>query len=134
MRIMIDANVLVSGLLFSHSQVSTILEYIARNHQLVISSYVLEEFKAVVVRKFSHRIGEADALLEKLSYELVYTPDAPEPGIFFIRDAADYPVLYTAILEGVDVLVTGDKDFADAETDVPEILTPRQFMDLYMQR
>jgi predicted nucleic acid-binding protein len=37
--------------------------------------------------------------------------------LFEIRDMMDYPVLYTAIIEDVDVLVTGDKDFADVEVE-----------------
>ena len=38
----------------------------------------------------------------------------------------DYPVLYTAILEDVDILVTGDSDFEDVGVDKPEILTPAE--------
>ncbi|MDD3336555.1 MAG: hypothetical protein PHI98_13745 [Eubacteriales bacterium] len=47
--------------------------------------------------------------------------------MFKIRDMNDYPVLYTAILENVDVLITGDKDFADLSIEKPEILTPAAF-------
>lgn len=37
-------------------------------------------------------------------------PDTLEEGLFNIRDIKDYPVLYTAIIENVDILITGDKD------------------------
>ena len=43
----------------------------------------------------------------------------------------DYPVLYTAIHEDVDILISGDKDFAEIYLERPEILTPAQFMEKY---
>ncbi len=49
-----------------------------------------------------------------------------------IRDAKDYPVLYTAIIENVDILITGDKDFADIDIEKPEIMTPAEFMEEYL--
>ena len=41
------------------------------------------------------------------------------------------PVLYTAIAEDVDVLVTGDKDFGDVEIERPDILTPSEFIERF---
>jgi len=48
-----------------------------------------------------------------------------------MRDEYDYPILSTAILEDVDILITGDKDFAVVDIDRPEILTPSQFLRKY---
>lgn len=42
----------------------------------------------------------------------------------------DYPVLYTAIREDLDVQFSGDKDFSDVNVERPEILTPAQFRPL----
>lgn len=39
-----------------------------------------------------------------MNYEYVYTPDKFDETLFEIRDTKDYPVLYTAILEDVDLL------------------------------
>ena len=44
----------------------------------------------------------------------------------------DYPVLYTAIIEEVDLLVTGDKDFSDIDIGKPEIMSPAQFMERFL--
>lgn len=41
-------------------------------------------------------------------------------------------MLYTAIVENVDVLITGDKDFASVEVEKPEILTPAEFIAKYL--
>lgn len=41
-------------------------------------------------------------------------------------------MLYTAIMEDVDVLVTGDKDFSDIDVERPEIMTPVEFMEQFI--
>ena len=132
MRIMVDTNVIISGLLYPNSPMNSIMTYIMDQHKLLISSYVLTEFKDVIRRKFPSSISETDELLSKMNYELVYTPDTMDLEVFSVRDAADYPVLYTAIVENVDILVTGDKDLINVDIKTPIILTPRQLMDLYM--
>lgn len=87
--------------------------------------------REVVRRKFPAKETAIDNLLSHMSYELVYTPQHMEEGLFSIRDEKDYPVLYTAIVESVDILITGDKDFAGIEIDKPEILTPSGFLELH---
>ena len=69
--------------------------------------------------------------MSQLPYELVYTPTQPKPGLFEIRDERDYPVLYSAITEDVDVFVTGDKDFDELELERPEIISPTGFLVKY---
>ena len=132
MRIMVDTNVLVSALLFPDSRVSRALEGIVAGHTLVLASFVIDELRDVVERKFPNRASAIDRLLEKMSYETAYTPREPEPGLFEIRDAKDYPVLYTAMTNGVDILVTGDRDFAEVRVEMPRIMTPAQFADEYL--
>lgn len=100
-------------------------------HQLVLSSYIVEELKDVVKRKFPNKVRVVDTLLAKMNYEYVYTPDILDETLFEIRDVKDYPVLYTAILEDVDILVTGDSDFSDVKVERPEILTPAEFVERY---
>ena len=132
MRVMVDTNVLVSALLFPAAPVGRTLEGIVSGHTLVLASFVIEELRAVVERKFPDKAMAVDRLLEKLSYETVYTPSHPKPGLFEIRDMKDYPVLYTAMTNGVDILVTGDKDFAEVQVDMPRIMTPAQFCGEYL--
>ncbi|MCD7834709.1 MAG: hypothetical protein LUH00_12100 [Lachnospiraceae bacterium] len=47
-------------------------------------------------------------------------------------DVKDYPVLYTAIMENVDILITGDKDFLGIDIEKPEIMTPKNFTEKYL--
>ena len=91
----------------------------------MLSSYVVEELKSVVRRKFPKREADIERLLFLMSFEYVYTPDEIDQELFEIRDVKDYPVLFTAIIEDVDVLITGDKDFSDIVIEKPEIvITP----------
>ena len=105
---------------------------ILKDHRLVLPSYVIEELKAVVQRKFEGRSADLDHFLTVLPFEYVYTPDEMDEGLFEIRDEMDYPVLYSAIVEDVDILITGDKDFADIDIEKPEILTPNEFVSKYV--
>lgn len=128
---MVDTNVLISLLVFSSKKMNQMMECIFMEHQLVLSSYIVEELKDVVRRKFPDKVGVVDTLLAKMNYEYVYTPDILDETLFEIRDLKDYPVLYTAVLEDVDILVTGDNDFSDVDVDKPEILTPAEFVERY---
>jgi putative PIN family toxin of toxin-antitoxin system len=132
MRVMLDTNVLVSLLLFPNERMNAMMERIFSEHELILSSFVVSELKDVVRRKFPAKARVVDRLLSKMSYSLVYTPDEMDEAVFDIRDTKDYPVLYTAIIEDVDIFVTGDKDFADIEIEKPVILTPADFMAQYL--
>ena len=128
---MVDTNVLISLLVFSSKKMPLMMECIFIKHQLVLSSYIVDELKDVVRKKFPDKVGVVDMLLAKMNYEYVYTPDILDETLFEISDAKDYPVLYTAILEDVDILVTGDGDFRDVDVDKPEILTPAEYVERY---
>lgn len=51
--------------------------------------------------------------------------------LFEIRDDNDYIILHTAIIEDIDILITGDKDFAAVDIERPEILTPSEYLAKY---
>jgi len=131
MRIAIDTNILISAILFPNSSMNELIKVIAEKHNLILSSFVIEELMGVVQRKFAGKEAAVDRFLSKFPYEMVYTPKEVRQDLFQIRDEKDYPILYTAIIEDVDVLITGDRDFADIEIEKPEILTPAQFLEKY---
>lgn len=129
---MLDTNVLIAVLLFPGTRMDSMMECIFTKHQLVLSSYVVDELKSVVKRKFPKRELAINKLLMMMSFEYVYTPNEIERGLFAIRDIKDYPVLYTAMIEDIDILITGDKDFSDIDIEKPEILSPTEFMEKYL--
>lgn len=131
MRVMIDTNVLLSALLFPGQRMNALMDKITTEHQLVLSSYVIDKLMNVTRRRFKGKEEAVDLLLSQLLYELVYTPRQPEPGLFEIRDEKDYPVLYAAITENVDVFITGDRDFDGLGLEKPEIISPAGFLEKY---
>ena len=70
--------------------------------------------------------------MTNLPFEFVYTPDNIDKDKYpALRDIDDVPVLATAIIEDVDVLLTGDKDFENLGLERPAILTPARFVQLH---
>ena len=131
MRVMLDTNVLISVIIFKSKVMTDMMSIVLTKHRLVLSSYVIEELKQVVARKFEGKSRALEEFLSALPYEFVYTSDLMDQELFTIRDPADYPVLYSAITEDVDILITGDKDFADVDVEKPEIVTPAEFVEKY---
>ena len=134
MRVMLDTNVLISAFVFDSFRMNKVIENIIYENKLILSSYVVDELKLVVEKKFVGKKEILDEFLTALPFELVYTPDKIDKKLFEIRDESDYPVLYSAILEDVDILITGDKDFFDVEIEKPEILTPVQYYEKYVRK
>lgn len=129
-----DTNILISAILFRSQSLSRLIEQVAEEYTLVLSTYVVDELKAVVERKFPTKLRAIEKFLTTLSYELEYSPENYEGApLFEIRDEKDYMVLHTAIIADVDILITGDKDFEDVEIERPEIMTPKEFLEKYCE-
>ena len=47
---MLDTNILISVLLFPGAKMNAMMNYIFTHHQLVLSSYVVDELKGIVER------------------------------------------------------------------------------------
>ena len=131
MRIMLDTNILISAFIFLSKKINELIEVLSNEHKIVICSYCVEEMKQVIDRKFKVDQKVVEKFLETFSFELVYSPTQLEEKKFKIRDEEDYIILYTAIIENVDILITGDKDFKDMEIERPEILTCAEFLEKY---
>ena len=131
MRVMVDTNILISALLFPSKNMDALIYKITTKYTLVLSSHIIKELTDVTKRKFKNKVAVVDTLLSQLPYEFVYTPSQLPLGAFEIRDIKDYPILYSAVAEGVDIFITGDKDFDDIDIEKPEILTPSAFLEYY---
>ena len=128
---MLDTNILISAFVFRSKTINQVIQRISNDHEIVIASYCIDELKAVIQQKFNIDIIKVDNFLEKFPFRLVYSPIHIKEKIFDIRDECDYIILHTAIIENVDILITGDKDFKDVDIKHPEILSPREFLDKY---
>jgi predicted nucleic acid-binding protein len=63
MRVMIDTNVLLSALLFPGREMNALMEKATAEHQLVLSSYVVDGLMDVTRRKFKGKERAVDSLL-----------------------------------------------------------------------
>ena len=135
MRILIDTNVLISAILFPSPNMNRLMDKIALEHTFVLPSHVMEELEALLIPNLKEKSIYWRGFFAKYSYEYVYTPldinpeDYPE-----IRDKTDLPILVSAIVAGVDLIITGDKDFFDIKTEdieieLPVIITPKEFIE-----
>ena len=131
MRVMLDTNILVSAFVFKSQKMHELIYKLSKEHEIVICSYTIEELKELVETKFNVNQEDLDEFLKNFPFDLVYSPTNVEKKLFKIRDKDDYIILHTAIIENVDVFITGDKDFDDVEIDKPEIMTSTEFLQKY---
>lgn len=131
MRIMLDTNILVSAIFF-RSPLTNQLIHKLEGHKILLCDYVIQELRLVAERKFPNKYLMVEKFLVSLPFECIHTPkslqmqDLPE-----IRDTKDAPILATALLENVDIFLTGDQGFL--VLDLPEesmrIMTMREFIE-----
>ena len=107
---------------------------LSKDHEIVICSYTIDELKELMKNKFKVSLQELDDFLKDFPFDLVYSPTYVENKLFEIRDKDDYIILHTAIIEDVDVFITGDKDFEDIDIEKTEILTATEFIEKYYQK
>jgi putative PIN family toxin of toxin-antitoxin system len=129
---MLDTNIFISTIFFPSQQTRALVKKITESHQIVICDYVIEELRLVTERKFPEKEIFLERFFMELPFELVYTPKIIDLAEFpEMRDAKDSPILATAILEGIDVFLTGDKDFLVLDVEAPQIMTMAEFLEKY---
>lgn len=133
LRVVLDTNVLLSGIAYPASVPGKILA--AWRHgsvEVLLSAYILDELRRVLPR-LAHRHGltlaEIDDLVDVLSIQAEVIE--PLPGVEpELRDVDDQPVLGTLLAarktSGVDYLITGDKDLLAMAERYP-IVAPAKF-------
>jgi len=55
---MLDANIIISAILFPNSIISEVIKHIVANDKIILSQYTINEVIKVFHRKFPHRIDE----------------------------------------------------------------------------
>ncbi len=131
MKVMLDTNILVSAFVFKSKKMNELIYKLSTEHEIVICSYTIEELKELIDTKFKVTQKDLDEFLKDFPFILVYSPTTVENKLFEIRDKDDYIILHTAIIEDIDVFITGDKDFNDIDIDKPEIMNTTEFLEKY---
>ena len=131
MRILIDTNVLISAALSANG--TPYQAYVKAssfpNHGLIYEQNV-DEMRRIFNKKFPHKLAALDKFLAIAlsTLELVPVPNEENKSEQQIRDANDRPILRAAIAAKADVLLTGDKDFLEANVTSPVIVAPAEFL------
>jgi len=134
MRLVIDTNVLISGLLTPFGVCGDIMRLIVSGEVILcVDGRILTEYGDVLKRprfKFSHdHVNTLLAYIQSAA-EQYCPPPLAQP----LPDPDDMPFLEVAITADVDALVTGNmKHFPQMFCHSITILTPRLFLDMWRQ-
>jgi predicted nucleic acid-binding protein len=126
MRILIDTNILLSAMWFKNSRVARTLLYVADNHELILCDKNITEMRDVILRKTPDLLEVAEVFIAELPHELITSVEDSE---VLIRDLKDQPILNTALVNDIDVILTGDKDFLCLNIEKPKPMTVAQFLE-----
>lgn len=135
MRIVLDTNVLVSGLLNPFGPPGRVVQMAAAAElSLCYDARILCEYRGVLSRPaFGFRLDHIDSLLEQLraAGELVATV----PLSHHLPDRDDEPFLEVAVAAAADYLVTGNiRHYPASARGSVRVVTPTAFVDAFQTR
>ena len=134
LRVVLDTNVLVSGLAYPASIPGRILGAWRQGAiDLVLSRYILDEMVRVLPRL--RRISLTPSEIRDLADSFLFLAEIVEPNAELekaLRDKADQLVLGTLRSAKADYLITGDKDLL-ALGELYPIVTPAVFWERHGQ-
>lgn len=132
MIVVIDTNVLVSGLLNPHGPPGQIVRLVASSAlRLCYDSRILVEYTKVLSRpRFAFDTRHVDTLLNHIRAEGVLV--APHPLARHLPDPDDEPFLEAAIAGNARYLITGNKrHFPKASTEGTTVLSAGGFLNIW---
>ncbi|MBE0593223.1 MAG: putative toxin-antitoxin system toxin component, PIN family [Gemmatimonadales bacterium] len=128
LRVVLDTNVLVSGLAYPGSIPGRIVTAWRQGGlDVVLSRYILDELSRVLPRLSRVSLGVDE--IRDLVDSFMFLADIVEPAGAQddqLRDRADQPVLRTLLAGNANYLITGDKDLLVLARRYP-IVTPAEF-------
>jgi putative PIN family toxin of toxin-antitoxin system len=131
--VLLDTNIIISASMNNiGNPYLAFMKAIAPPFRWVVCELNLTELYGVYNRKFPDKIELLDKFLEYVLRELEVIPVPVEKFDIEadIRDVKDRPILRAAINYGVDILITGDKDFLESGVTTPKIMTAYEFVRL----
>lgn len=130
LRVVLDTNVLVSGLAYPLGVPGRILNAWHQGAlQLILSRYILDEMVRVLPRLSRNKRNLVE--IRDLADSFMFMAEIVEPSAEVdeaLRDKADGPVLGTLLAAQADYLITGDKDLLTLADRYP-IVTPAAFWE-----
>jgi putative PIN family toxin of toxin-antitoxin system len=135
MKIVLDTNVLVSGLLQPFGPSGQIVRLVAAGELVLCHDpRILAEYREVLRReKFGFDPARVETLLEEIRADGLAV--AARPLATGLPDPDDDPFLEVAAAGGARCLVTGNaKHYPDPARGGIEVLAPRAFIERYRER
>ena len=135
MRVVIDTNVLVAGLLSPYGRPGEVVRMIAAGSlSLLYDARIMAEYAQVLKRpKFSLSPEPIEALLDQVKAAGAVV--ASDPLSVRLPDEEDETFLEVALAGRAQCLVTGNvKHFPAAARQGMRVLTPAEFLDFYRHR
>ncbi|MCF8108815.1 MAG: putative toxin-antitoxin system toxin component, PIN family, partial [Desulfohalobiaceae bacterium] len=112
-KLVIDTNVLIAAFI-ARGTCHELLEHCVLRHTILISDFILNEFKTKLVSKFwfaAEAAGAATALVPTRA--VLHSPEPLSEQV--CRDRDDDNVLALSVATSADCIVTDDKDLLDLE-------------------
>lgn len=131
MRIMLDTNILISAFVFGGRIWDMLNILFDMKFKLYVSEYVDVEFRETLNKKWSTRADKVYYMYR--STDFVFCSSTTET-LGQLRDEKDIPVLSDAIYHNVDILLTGDKDFLEADIESPLIVSPSELLEIFLRK
>ncbi len=135
MKIALDTNVIVSGLLHAFSSSGKIVRMVSSGDlQLYHDARIISEYKEVLLRpKFSFNPGDVDDLLTQI--EACGFTIAAAPLMKCLPDPTDEPFLEVALTGKARCLVTGNpKHYPVKKRQNMLIVSPTEFLEVYRKK
>jgi uncharacterized protein len=125
--ITLDTSVLVAAQITTAGTCADVVKFTLREHRLVLSDYILEEFERTMIKKLRYTPESARSFVD--DYRAVARMVTPLPvAASLCRDPADAAILGTALAAQADMLVTVDRDLLDITVKVGmDIVNPGEF-------
>ena len=131
MKVMLDTNVLISAFVFGGKVRNALKILFEADCEIYISEYVDAEFKRILQVKWSNRADKIYALYRSMDF--IFCSSTSET-FGYLRAEKDIPVLSDAIYHDVDILLTGDKDFLEADIETPQIISPSELLEYFLRK
>jgi putative PIN family toxin of toxin-antitoxin system len=135
MRVVLDTNVLVAGLLSPFGPCGEVVRMVSSGElSLCLDARVLSEYSEVLRRpKFGFDDHEIAALLDYVGHGGFTVASSPLPRS--LPDADDEPFLAVALGGGAEYLITGNQaHYPPGLREGIAVVSPAEFLEAYRQR
>ena len=131
MRILFDTNVLIAAFIHNGRCYELVLTARENHHEIYYTSFIIKELKDVLSRKFRLSEQAINAVLKVIKNFLKKGTSAKEIIDPACRDHKDDQVLADALINKIDLIITGDKDLLTLHSYKGiKILSPQESLEL----